>query len=68
MRLGTIVGSKGGKFVSITSGDASEVKSIFKKDSFKGYDRVYFFDSSGGMTKKRGEVVKSKPVASLKKK
>ena len=55
MRLATIVGIKKGKFSSIDSGNANEMKKNFKKGKFPDYDKVVFFDSSGGLIRKRGQ-------------
>lgn len=64
MRLATIVGSKGGKFTSVSVGNANEVKKEFKKGKFPQFDKVVFFDSSGGLIRKRGQAeakAKAKP-------
>ena len=53
MRLATIVGSKGGKFTSVSVGNANDVKKEFKKGKFPQFDKVVFFDSSGGLIRKR---------------
>ncbi len=55
MRLATIVGSKGGKFTSVSVGNANDVKKEFKKGKFPQFDKVVFFDSSGGLIRKRGQ-------------
>jgi len=55
MRLATIVGSKGGKFTSVSVGNSNDVKKEFKKGKFPQFDKVVFFDSSGGLIRKRGQ-------------
>lgn len=55
MRLATIVGSKGGKFTSVSVGNAHDVKKEFKKGKFPQFDKVVYFDSSAGLLRKRGQ-------------
>ena len=43
-------------------GNANDVKKEFKKGKFPQFDKVVFFDSSGGLIRKRGQAeAKAKP-------
>ena len=62
MRIGSIVGIKDGKISPIDAGNASLMKSDFKKKNYSGYDKVIYFDSSSGSISKKPEPVKKPEV------
>ena len=55
-RTATIIGSKGGKWSSISVGSPVDLRPEFKHGSFAGFDTVYYLDTSGGKRRKRGQV------------
>lgn len=65
MRHATIIGSKAGKFQSIATGNAQEMREKYKHDKFAGFAQVYYLDTSGGVRRKKGspEPAKAKPKA-----
>ena len=67
MRIGTIVGSKGGKFTSLGAGTASVMLKEFRKGKFEGFEKVCFFDTGGRLIRKSGSPAKAQPKAPAKK-
>lgn len=65
MRQATIIGSKGGKFQSIATGNAQEMRDKYKHENFAGFGQVYILDTSGGVRRKKGApaAAKAKPKA-----
>ena len=62
MRHATLIGTKGGKMVSIATGNAQEIREKYKHDTFAGYGQVYYLDTSGGTRRKKGaDAPKAKP-------
>jgi hypothetical protein len=59
VRIGTIVGSRGGKFLSLGAGNASEILKKFRKEKFEGFEKVCFFDTGGRLIRKSGAPVKA---------
>ena len=54
-RTATIIGSKGGKWSSISVGSPVDLREEWRHSAFAGYDRVLYLDSSGGTRRKRGQ-------------
>ena len=54
MRHATLIGSKGGKFQSIATGNAEEIREKYKRENFAGFSQVYYLDTSGGTRRKKG--------------
>ena len=65
MRHASIIGSKGGKFQSIATGNAQEMSEKYKHDKFQGFGQVYYLPTSGPVRRKKGspEAAKAKPKA-----
>ena len=63
MRHATIIGNKAGKFQSIATGNAQEIREQYKHDNFAGFSQVYYLDTSGGVRRKKGSpaAAKAKP-------
>jgi len=54
-RIATILGSKGGKWSSISVGSPVDLRPEWEHGSFKGFDRVVYLDTSGGSKRKKGQ-------------
>lgn len=67
MRIGTIVGTTGGKFVSLGAGNASEILKKFRKEKFEGFEKVCFFDTGGRLIRKSGTPAPAPAKAPAKK-
>ena len=66
-RHATIIGRKGETWSSLGIGSASEMREKFKRESFPGFERVHYLDTSGGHRRKKGgEAPKAKPKAKPK--
>jgi len=65
-RTATIIGSKSGKWSSISVGSPSDLRKDFKFGDFEGFDKVYYLDSSGGTRRKKGKKAAPKAKAKAK--
>jgi len=63
VRIGTIVGSKEGKFTSLGAGNASDMLKEFRKNKFEGFEKVCFFDTGGRLIRKSGAPAPAKAPA-----
>ena len=61
MRHATIIGNKAGKFQSIATGNAQEIREQYKHNNFAGYSQVYYLDTSGGVRRKKGTPAAARP-------
>ena len=59
-RTATIIGSKSGKWSSISVGSPVDLREEWRRSDFAGFDQVYYLDTSGGTKRKR---VQKKPPA-----
>ena len=67
-RTATIIGSKSGKWSSISVGSPVDLRNEFKFGDFAGFDKVYYLDTSGGTRRKRGKAAQPKKATAKAKK
>jgi len=62
-RTATIIGSKSGKWQSISVGSPADLRPEFKHGDFAGFDKVIYLDTSGGSRRKKGKKAAPKKKA-----